>query len=158
MIEKARQAVWRRPSEDLVAKVAEAEFDPPALPWPEPRELTLHDESAAGVRSGGSALAEASELSASFEGGEIACRVEAGPLPGEWLVRGAVWISDPALQPIAIDWIDGDHVLASIPIASGEPFRFEEVAGKGWHLELRFSDGRVFALRPSLADTGETRH
>ena len=158
MIEKARQAVWRRPSEDLVERVAGAEFDPPVPPSPEPRELELHTEAVPDVRSGSTALTEASgEIFASFEGGEIACRVEEGPLPGGWSVRGTAWLSDLSLQPLALEWIDGDHVLSSISIAHGEPFRLEEIAGRGWHLELRLGDGRAFALRPPQPGAGDGR-
>lgn len=138
--------------------MAGGEFDPPIPPSAETRELELCSAGVTDVRSASSSVTEASrELFASFEGGEIACRVEEGPLPGGWLVRGTAWLSDLSPQPLALDWLDDDHVLASTLITSGEPFRMEEVAGRDWHLELRLGDGRVFVLHPPLPDSGDAR-
>jgi hypothetical protein len=155
LIENALRAGWRQPSDDLVKRTAKASSVPLGSESP-PQELDLSPEANPGVRSEHATLTQSGrELFGSFDGGEIACLVEEGSLLGSWVVRGTVWLSDPASGPMSLEWIDDDHVLSSIALRTGEPFRVEEVSGGAWHLELRLGDGRTYALRPAISRGGD---
>ena len=149
LIARARRAGWRAPRDDVVGALVEASSaDPPISPVGPLLEVAERDGPPIGVRSGAAFPRSGRELYASFEGGEAACLIEEGSVLGSWLLRGTIWLSDPTPGPVRIDWIEDDHVLSSVTVQSGEPFRLEEVAGSSWHLELLLEDGRRYALRP----------
>ena len=154
---------WHAPSEDLVRRVTETVVSRGAAPNPAGQSCVEVPPPgpASGVRSLGFDGAfqrstpiwrsSGAEIYRSFPGGEIACHAEEGDALGAWVLRGTVWLAAAEASSAVLDWVEEDHVLATVPVRSGEAFEVEEFAGPSWHLELRVAEGRAHRLDPRVS-------
>lgn len=94
---------------------------------------------------------EAQMISRYFDAAGVAVlAVPPGEAP-EWRFDGRVWLRRPMDGAIRVVLAHEDHVLASVEIADGGRFRFSEVVGNGWTLEIHLPDGEVLVLKDPYA-------
>ncbi|MCA9728653.1 MAG: hypothetical protein KC729_13270 [Candidatus Eisenbacteria bacterium] len=148
LLVEAHRIGWSSPADSLVTRVVES-WLPGACPEPPAAPQALRQCGAiADIRSGAPALHPGTEVYGSFSHGELACLVDPGSVAGAWHVRGTVWLDDPE-GTARMEWLTEDHLLATIPLASGRPFSLEEIAGENWDLQLVLDDGSAVLVRSS---------